>query len=105
MKGDFSKLDFDPTDNYTGVLYQQGRVFVDTDEQSGFTLTNDEPVVMANIEEENRFTPSQFQVNNGIVSSASVVVPEALVPVLCDVDQDFAAYVEPCIWVHHRLGS
>ncbi len=31
MKGDFSKLDFDPADNYTGVLYQQGRVFVDTD--------------------------------------------------------------------------
>jgi len=31
MKGDFSKLDFDPADNFTGVLYQQGRVFVDTD--------------------------------------------------------------------------
>lgn len=31
MKGDFSKLDFNPADNYTGVLYQQGRVFVDTD--------------------------------------------------------------------------
>ncbi len=31
MKGDFSKLDFDAADNYTGVLYQQGRVFVDTD--------------------------------------------------------------------------
>lgn len=31
MKGDFSKLDFNPADNFTGVLYQQGRVFVDTD--------------------------------------------------------------------------
>jgi hypothetical protein len=31
MKGDFSKLEFDAADNYTGVLYQQGRVFVDTD--------------------------------------------------------------------------
>src|SRR5688572_28489333 len=31
MKGDFSNLDFDPRDNYAGVLYQQGRVFVDTD--------------------------------------------------------------------------
>src|SRR5687767_15052016 len=31
MKGDFSKLDFNPDDNFTGVLYQQGRVFVDTD--------------------------------------------------------------------------
>ena len=37
-------------------------------------------------------------------ASGPVVVPDALVPVLCDVDQDFAAYVEPCIWVHHRLG-
>ncbi len=37
-------------------------------------------------------------------ASGPVVVPEALVPVLCDVAQDFAAYVEPCIWVHHRLG-
>jgi hypothetical protein len=31
MKGDFSDLDFDPSDNYTGVLYQQGRVFLDAD--------------------------------------------------------------------------
>jgi hypothetical protein len=38
-------------------------------------------------------------------TSGPVVVPEALVPVLCDVAHDFAAYVEPCIWVHHRLGS
>jgi GNAT superfamily N-acetyltransferase len=37
-------------------------------------------------------------------TSGRVKVPEALVPVLCDIDQDFAAYVEPCIWVHHRLG-
>lgn len=31
MKGDFSKLDFNPADNFTGVLYQQGRVFSDQD--------------------------------------------------------------------------
>ncbi len=31
MKGDFSRLDFNPADNFTGVLYQQGRVFLDTD--------------------------------------------------------------------------
>lgn len=31
MKGDFSQLDFDPADNFTGVLYQQGRVYLDTD--------------------------------------------------------------------------
>jgi GAF domain-containing protein len=43
--------------------------------QSGFTLVTDEPVVMADIKEETRFTPSEFQVDNGIVSSASVVIP------------------------------
>lgn len=31
MKGDFSKFQFNPADNYSGVLYQQGRVSVDTD--------------------------------------------------------------------------
>lgn len=31
MKGDFSKWGFDPADNFTGVLYQQGRVFSDQD--------------------------------------------------------------------------
>ena len=36
-------------------------------------------------------------------ASGPVVVPEALVPVLCDVEQGYAAYVEPGIWVHHRL--
>jgi GNAT superfamily N-acetyltransferase len=32
-----------------------------------------------------------------------VTVPEALVPVYCDLGQDYAAYCEPCIWVHHEL--
>jgi GNAT superfamily N-acetyltransferase len=32
-----------------------------------------------------------------------VRVPEALVPVLCDTARDRAVYVEPNIWVHHRL--
>jgi GNAT superfamily N-acetyltransferase len=36
-------------------------------------------------------------------TTGPVTVPEALVPVLCDVEQDLAAYVEPGIWVHHRL--
>jgi uncharacterized protein DUF6519/parallel beta helix pectate lyase-like protein len=31
MKGDFSRWTFDPADNYTGVLEQQGRVHLDTD--------------------------------------------------------------------------
>ena len=32
-----------------------------------------------------------------------VPVPEALVPVHCDVTHDYAVYCEPCVWVHHRL--
>jgi GNAT superfamily N-acetyltransferase len=32
-----------------------------------------------------------------------VKVPEALVPVHCDLDQGYAVYVEPNVWVHHRL--
>ena len=31
MKGDFSKWAFEPTDNYSGVLHQQGRVLLDAD--------------------------------------------------------------------------
>jgi GNAT superfamily N-acetyltransferase len=33
-----------------------------------------------------------------------VLVPEALVPVHCDVTQDHAVYVEPNVWVRHRLA-
>jgi GNAT superfamily N-acetyltransferase len=32
-----------------------------------------------------------------------VVVPDALVPVHCDTVHDHAVYVEPAVWVHHRL--
>jgi GNAT superfamily N-acetyltransferase len=32
-----------------------------------------------------------------------MTVPEALVPVYCDVEQDYAIYCEPAVWVHHRL--
>ena len=35
--------------------------------------------------------------------SGPVEVPHALVPVHCDVDQDRAIYVEPNVWVHHRI--
>jgi GNAT superfamily N-acetyltransferase len=37
-------------------------------------------------------------------ASGPVIVPDALVPVHCDVTHDYAVYVEPCVWVHHRLG-
>lgn len=35
--------------------------------------------------------------------SGPVTVPEALVPVQCSVEHDYAVYVEPAVWVHHRL--
>jgi hypothetical protein len=47
MKGDFSKLDFNPADNYTGVLYQQGRVFVDTDGTSETLIENHLRTILA----------------------------------------------------------
>jgi hypothetical protein len=36
-------------------------------------------------------------------TSGVVLVPGALGPVHCDVDGDRAVYVEPNVWVHHRL--
>jgi GNAT superfamily N-acetyltransferase len=38
-------------------------------------------------------------------SSGAVIVPGALVPVTCDVEHDYAAYVEPNVWVRHPLPS
>ena len=37
-------------------------------------------------------------------TSGPTEVPDALVPVHVDVDQDHAVYVEPNVWMHHRLG-
>jgi hypothetical protein len=37
-------------------------------------------------------------------TTGPVAVPEALVPVHCDVAHGYATYCEPCVWVHHRLG-
>jgi GNAT superfamily N-acetyltransferase len=36
-------------------------------------------------------------------ASGPVVVPDALVPVHCDPVHGHAVYVEPAVWVHHRL--
>jgi hypothetical protein len=33
-----------------------------------------------------------------------VIVPGALVPVHCDVEHDHAVYVEPNVWMRHRLS-
>lgn len=37
-------------------------------------------------------------------TSGPVVVPHATAPVLVDVANDYAVYVEANVWVHHRLG-
>ena len=37
-------------------------------------------------------------------ASGPVLVPGALVPVHCSVEHDYAVYVEPNVWVHHRLA-
>jgi hypothetical protein len=36
-------------------------------------------------------------------TTGPVYVPQALTPVHCDVAQDHAVYVEPNVWVRHRL--
>jgi GNAT superfamily N-acetyltransferase len=36
--------------------------------------------------------------------TGDVIVPLALVPVHCDVEHDHAVYVEPNVWVEHKLG-
>ena len=36
-------------------------------------------------------------------TTGPVHVPQALAPVHCDVEQDHAVYVEPNVWVHHRI--
>jgi hypothetical protein len=40
MKGDFSRWGFKAADNFTGVLYQQGRVFVDQDGNAETQIEN-----------------------------------------------------------------
>jgi hypothetical protein len=38
-------------------------------------------------------------------TAGPVYVPEALVPVQCDPEHGYAVYVEPNVWVHHRLAD
>ncbi|TMR07004.1 N-acetyltransferase [Actinomadura soli] len=37
-------------------------------------------------------------------TAGPVYVPDALVPVHCDLVHDYAVYCEPCVWVHHPLN-
>lgn len=38
-------------------------------------------------------------------TAGPVNVPNALVPVQCDPDHGYAVYVEPNVWVHHKLAD
>ena len=38
-------------------------------------------------------------------ATGDVVVPFALNPVHCSLEHDHAVYVEPGVWVHHRIGQ
>ncbi|HCU52451.1 MAG TPA: N-acetyltransferase, partial [Micromonosporaceae bacterium] len=38
-------------------------------------------------------------------TSGKVYVPKALTPVLVDVDHDYAVYVEPNVWIRHKIVS
>ena len=39
------------------------------------------------------------------VDTGPVLVPKALAPVHCDVEHGVAAYVEPNVWVVHRIAT
>jgi hypothetical protein len=51
-------------------------------------------------------TLAQWRAWTGLPFDATgpVTVPEALVPVHCDVARNYAIYCEPCVWVHHKLS-
>ena len=51
--------------------------------------------------------PLEFEVLGtglGFTESGPAIVPGALSPVHVSLEQDHAVYVEPNLWVHHRLG-
>jgi hypothetical protein len=54
-------------------------------------------VMTGTLEDWRRWTGLPFD------TSGSVTVPQALTPVHVDVDADRAVYVEPNVWVHHRI--
>jgi diguanylate cyclase (GGDEF)-like protein len=48
---------------------------LDDNSQSAYTMRTDEPILMANANEETRFTPSPLQIEHGIHSGVSVIIP------------------------------
>jgi hypothetical protein len=68
--------------------------------RAGATISNIAPTsmtVVASLDDWRTWTGLPFDV------AGPVIVPYALVPVECDPAQGIGTYVEPNIWVHHRL--
>jgi len=55
-------------------------------------------VIAGTIAEWRRWTGLVFR------QSGPAIVPGALSPIHVSLEQDHAVYVEPNLWVHHRLG-
>jgi hypothetical protein len=51
--------------------------------------------------------PANWEAWTGLVFpvSGSYVVPGALVPIDVDLERGVASYVEPHLWMHHRLDA
>ena len=56
-------------------------------------------VVPGTLEEWREWTGLPFD------ETGPVLVPQALVPVHCDLEHEVATYVEPNVWVVHRTGD
>ena len=79
-----------PTDPWLRTHIRAGATF------AGIAHTS--MTVTAALDDWRRWTGLRFD------SDGPVIVPLALSPVRCDLAAEIATYVEPNVWVHHRLG-
>jgi GNAT superfamily N-acetyltransferase len=80
-----------PTDPWLRTHIRAGGEILDV---AKFSMT-----VIDTLERWRKWTGLPFDQNG------SVLVPEALVPVHCDLANDRAVYIEPNIWIRHRLSE
>jgi GNAT superfamily N-acetyltransferase len=78
-----------PIDPWLRVHVRAGATIVNVAHQS--------MVIPGTLDQWRRWTGLPFD------TTGPVAVPKALVPVHCDVAQNEAVYVEPNVWVHHRI--
>jgi hypothetical protein len=92
-----------PIERYVRWRRDDGLLFdpwLRTHERAGATLIRVAPSSMriaGTVENWEAWTGLRFP------DSGPYVVPGALVPVEIDVDRDDGVYVEPNVWMHHRL--